>query len=164
MRWQRPGLPSLILYLTLAMIAAGIMLHGVRPAGVQRGWENLLARPNQSLAPRFIFQPLMATLLAIRDGIKDARSGRSPYFWTVVWDPAQRSARLHEGIVATGKIFLIAIAVDVAYQLIELQAFYPGEAVTIAIILAFLPYLIVRGPAARLARRWLRVKVAKPEA
>jgi hypothetical protein len=164
MKWQGPSLPRLILYLALAMIAAGFMLHGARPAIFQRGLEDMLARPSQSLALRFILQPLMSTIIAIRDGIKDARSGHSPYFWTVVADPAQRSARLQEGIAATGKVFLIAIALDIAYQILELQAFYPGEAVVIAIVLAFIPYLIVRGPVARLARRWLHDKAAKPEA
>jgi hypothetical protein len=164
MRWQGPGLSRLVLYLALSMIVAGFVLHGVQLDVFQRGWENILARPSQSLALRFILQPFVSTLIAIGDGIKDARSGRSPYFWTVVFDPAQRSARLHEGVVATRKIFLIAIALDTAYQLIEMPTFYPGEAVAIAILLAFIPYLIVRGPVARLARRWLHVRAARPEA
>jgi hypothetical protein len=155
-------LPRLILWLALVMIAAGLLLHGVRPAAVQRGWDNLLARPSQSLALRFILQPLISTIIGIRDGIKDARTGRSPYFWTVVSDPAQRSMRLREGIAATGKIFLIAITLDIMYQILELKAFYPGEALLIAVLLAFIPYLFVRGPVARLARRWLRCSAAKP--
>jgi hypothetical protein len=164
MRWQGPGLPRLVIYLALSMIVAGFVLYGVQPDVFQRGWENILARPSQSLALRFILQPIVSMMIAIRDGIKDARSGRSPYFWTVVFDRAHRSARLQEGVAATGKIFLIAIALDTIYQLIEMQTFYPGEAVAIAILLAFIPYLIVRGPAARLARRWLHIKAARPEA
>jgi|ERR1700693_1665002 len=164
MKWRGPGLPHTILCLALVMVAAEIILHGVRPATFQRGWENLLARPNQSLALRFLLQPAMSTVLAIRDGIRDARTGRSPYFWTVVADPAQRYQRLREGIAAIGKIFLIAIALDVAYQIIELQAFYPSEALIVATLLAFIPYLLLRGPVARIARRWLRDKAAEPQA
>ena len=37
---------------------------------------------------RFILQPVMAAVAALHDGIKDARLGRSPYFWTVA---AQRA-------------------------------------------------------------------------
>lgn len=153
MRWQGFGLPRLVLYVALFMVAAGFIIHGVQPAVFQRGWENIIARPSQSLALRFILQPVMATILAIRDGIRDGRSGRSPYFWTVLSDPVQRSARLREGIAATGKIFLIAIAIDIAYQILELKEFYPGEALVVAALLAFLPYLILRGPVTRLARR-----------
>ena len=112
----------------------------------------MLARPNQSLALRFLLQPAISTILAIRDGIRDARTGRSPYFWTVMSDPVQRSARLREGIAVTGKLFLMAIAVDVVYQVVELKAFHPSEALIVAVLLAFIPYLILRGPDARLAR------------
>lgn len=157
-------LPRVILYLALAMLAADVILHGLRPASLQRGWLNILARPNQSLALRFLLQPTVSTVLAIRDGIRDARTGRSPYFWAVVSDPAQRSARLREGIAATGKLFLIAIALDVIYQVLEFRTFYPNEALIVAILLAFIPYVILRGPVARLARRWQRGKATGPHA
>ena len=44
----------------------------------------MLARPSQSLALRFLLQPTISTILAIRDGLRDARTGRPPYFWTVM--------------------------------------------------------------------------------
>jgi hypothetical protein len=44
---------------------------------------------------------------------------------------------------------------DMIYQLIVLKTFYPGEAVIVAIALAFFPYLLLRGPIARIARWWL---------
>jgi hypothetical protein len=34
---------------------------------------------------------------------------------------------------------------DVIYQILVLQTFFPNEAVIIALLLAFMPYLIVRG-------------------
>src|SRR5450432_4725350 len=104
---------------------------------LQRFWENLLARPSGPLALRFLLQPAMATLLAIRDGVKDAREGRSPYFWTVLSKPDERRARLREGIAATGKIILMALVLDVVYQFIKLGTFYPGEALVVAMLLAF---------------------------
>jgi hypothetical protein len=161
MKWQRIDMPRVILCVVLVMIVAGFALHGLRPAAF---WENVLARPRQSLGLRFILQPTMATILALRDGIRDARTGRPLNLWAMISDPAVRSARLREGIEAIGKIFLIAIAIDIGYQLIELNAFYPGEALLVAALLAFIPYLIVRGPAARLARRWQRGKAAEPQA
>ena len=45
---------------------------------------------------------------------------------------------------------------DVIYQLIFLKVFYPVEALIIALVLAFVPYLIIRGLAARVTRRWGR--------
>ena len=93
-------------------------------------------------------QPAMSTIFAIRDGLKDAREGRSPYFWTVLTAPEERSARLREAIKATGKIIILALILDTAYQVIELGAFYPLEAIIVAVVLAFIPYLLIRGPAA----------------
>jgi len=153
MRWQGIGLPRVIGYLALSLIAAGIIVYGVELAVVQRGWENILARPGKSFGLRFILQPAMATVLAVREGIKDARTGRPPYLWTVLSNPKGRSARLHEGIAVTGKIILAAIVIDTIHQIVEFRAFYPGEAMLVAILLAFVPYLLLRGPAARLARR-----------
>jgi hypothetical protein len=155
------NLPRTILYVVLVMVVAGFVMHGLRPAAF---WENVLARPRQSLALRFILQPAMATILALRDGITDARSGHMLDGRTMISDPAKRFARLREGIEAIGKIFLIAIAIDIGYQAIELNAFYPSEALVVAVLLAFIPYLIVRPLAARLVRRWLRGKVAEPRA
>jgi hypothetical protein len=122
----------------------------------QRIWENLLMRPSGPLGFRFILQPAVAAILAVRDGMKDAREGRSPYFWTVLSNPTERRSRLSEGMKATGKIMILAIVLDAVYQIIKLRTFYPGEAVIIAFVLGFLPYLILRGPAARIARRFGR--------
>ncbi|MDX8516349.1 hypothetical protein [Mesorhizobium captivum] len=121
---------------------------------IQRFWENILERPSGPLALRFLLQPAMATLFAIRDGIKDARQGRSPYFWTVLSKPDERRSRLSEGLKSTSKIMVLALILDGVYQFIELGTFYPFEAIAVAIVLAFVPYLLIRGPAARVAR-WL---------
>jgi hypothetical protein len=121
---------------------------------LSRIWENLLDRPSGPLALRFLMQPIMATILAIRDGIKDAHSGRSPYFWTVVTNPEERGGRLREGVAATAKIMILAVILDVIYQYKELENIYAGEALIVAMLLAFIPYLLIRGPAARIARWW----------
>jgi hypothetical protein len=47
---------------------------------------------------------------------------------------------------------ILAVILDAIYQFEELDKFYPGEALIVALVLAFIPYLLIRGPAARLAR------------
>ena len=103
---------------------------------------------------RFILQPLMAAIAAIRGGLKDARTGRSPYFWTIAGNPRERAGRLREGLNATARIILLGVAMDVIYQLLVFRTFYPAEALVIAILLAFVPYVLIRGPVTRIARRW----------
>ena len=150
MKWQGYSSPRLILSVVLVMTVAGFVLHGFRPGPF---WENIFARPRQGMSWRFVFQPAMATIFAIRDGIRDARAGRSPYFWFALFDPQQRSARLHEWTTSSGKIFFMGIAIDVVYQIVEFKTLYPGEALLIAILVGFIPYFLLRGPAAQVARR-----------
>jgi hypothetical protein len=121
-----------------------------------RVWNDLVARPAGPLHFRFLLQPVMAAIMAIRHGIRDAREGRSPYFWGIVTDPEHRRSGLREGLTATAKIVVLGLVLDAAYQVMMLGAFYPGEALIVALTLGFLPYLILRGPAARLARHWIK--------
>lgn len=120
----------------------------------QRTWTSLILRVTGPLSFRFLLQPAMAAIVAIRDGIRDARTGRSPYFWTVLTNHAERAGRLREGLKATARIIVLALVMDAAYQIMVLKAFYIGEATAIAIALAFVPYLLLRGPVARVARWW----------
>jgi hypothetical protein len=110
-----------------------------------RGWKELIARDSGLLHIRLILQPLVATLLAIRSGLRDARHGRPVFFWTVVRDPAQRRSLLRQLWTDVGKLFLVAAALDVIYQIIVLHWFYPVQTLIVAIVLAIIPYLVVRG-------------------
>lgn len=121
-------------------------------------WHELVARPAGPMGFRFVLQPVMASILAIRDGIKDAKTNRSPYFWTIATDHSRRSKRLVEGIHAVSRVLILAAAMDIIYQLLELNGLRPLETAIIAILLGFVPYLIVRGPAARIARRVMGLK------
>ena len=109
------------------------------------------------MAFRFILQPVMAAIVALRDGVEDAKAGRTAYFWTQLTNPVERGGRLREGLIATARIILLGLGMDVIYQLIVLKTFYPGEAVIVAVALAFFPYLLLRGPIARIARWRLRI-------
>jgi hypothetical protein len=147
-------LPKLVIAFAVLLIAAGALWHGVTLEAFERAWHDLVDRPSGPMAFRFILQPAMAAIAGILDGVKDARAGRSPYFWTVLSKPQERVERLREGLNATARIILLGLAMDVVYQLIVLKTFYPVEALIIAFLLAFVPYLLIRGPVARIARRW----------
>jgi hypothetical protein len=124
-----------------------------------RFWQDLVARPVGPLSFRFVLQPLMSAVIAVHDGIQDARTGRSPYFWTIVSNSAERGARLREGLSATSKVIVLGLVMDAIYQLSALEAFRPGEALIVSMALAFVPYLLIRGPAARVAR-WRQARAS----
>jgi hypothetical protein len=94
---------------------------------------------------RFILQPLMTAITAILDGLRDARTVRSPFFRAV--EPQHRLARLVEAFNAIARIIII-------YQAIALERFYPAEAVIVALLLGVVPYVVLRGLITRGARRW----------
>lgn len=138
--------------IVIALALVGVLVHGFIP-DVEGAWRNIASRPDGPMTFRFVLQPTMAAIAAWRDGIKDAGAGRWPYLWTMVQDPAQRITRLNEGLIATARIIVLALVMDAIYPVAIFRAFYPAEAVIVALVLAFLPCLIVRGPINRAARR-----------
>jgi len=123
---------------------------------LMRVWTNLMDRVGGPMTFRVILQPTMAVLLAVRAGLKDAREGRPPYLWTILTDPEERDGLLREGWKATARVFLLAVIMDVIYQWIVQHWIYPGEVLIVAVLLAIVPYLLIRGPVTRVAERWRR--------
>jgi hypothetical protein len=113
---------------------------------------NFIARLDGPLHFRFFVQPLMAIVLAFRDGRGDARAGRSAYAWTLFHDPTQRRYLLMDGWKGISRIFILALVLDVIYQLVEWRTLRVVGALVTAIILAVLPYAVLRGPFNRLVR------------
>jgi hypothetical protein len=118
-----------------------------------RQWTDLLARPSGPFGFRFLLQPTMAAIAGIKDGLGDGRAGRTPYFWAILTGARERRELLREGLKATGRIILLGLIMDAVYQYVALKTFYPVEALIISLLLAFVPYVLIRGPVARLARR-----------
>ena len=101
---------------------------------------------------RLILQPLMATIFAISSGLADAKAGKPPYFWALVSDPSHRTEMFKDGWKSVGKVFVLAMVLDVVYQLIATRFVYPGEVIVTAFLLAIVPYLLLRGLVTRIAR------------
>ena len=118
-----------------------------------RIFENLIDRVSGPMKFRLVLQPLMAIFFAIRSGLKDLKEGKVPYNWALISDPDHRWALLRSGWKSVGKVFVIAILIDLVYQWIVSRRFYPFEALLVAVILCFIPYLLIRGPVNRIARR-----------
>jgi hypothetical protein len=149
-------LAKLVLLLAIVLIIAGVLWHGVTGEALRRFWRDLVERPDEPMSFRFLLQPLMAAIAAIHDGREDARAGRSAYFMTVLRNRQERVGRLREGLNATARIILLGLAMDVIYQLLVLKTFYPNEALVVALLLAFVPYLIIRGLVLRVAGSRIR--------
>ena len=102
---------------------------------------------------RLIIQPLVACVFAVRSGLRDARDGRSPYFWALAFDAGDRRELLGQGWRDIAMLFVAAVILDMIYQLIELHTVYSGEAIVVAVLLAIIPYLLVRAAVTRLVAK-----------
>jgi hypothetical protein len=125
--------------------------------------ENPSDRVSGPMHLRFILQPVMATLLAIRSGLKDAKADKPPYFWSLIfhpYDPSHRREMTKDGWQSISKLFFAAIALDLIYQFIELPFIYLRQAIIVAFLLAIVPYLVLRGAVTRLASRVMTRRVA----
>ena len=112
--------------------------------------DGLLARLDGPMSLRFFLQPLMACFFAFRDGKKDAMERQTPFFWGLFTDPEHRGDMLRSGWKSIGKVFIIAIVLDLAFQYIVFHEFRPVGALLAGVILALVPYVLLRGPANRI--------------
>jgi len=119
-----------------------------------RFFEHLVGRVDLDAPMRFrlILQPVMAIIAASRSGLKDAKAGKPAYLWALFNDPDHRKDMLRDGWKSVGRIYILGIIMDVVYQIIVFRQFYPLEALTVAAVLALVPYLLIRGPLSRVLR------------
>ena len=114
---------------------------------------DLMGRLNGPFTFRLVLQPLSAALIALRSGLRDARSGRPAYGWAVISNPAERRELLKEGWRELSRVFIIAVIVDLIYELVVFGEIYPGQSLIVATVLALLPYPLLRGVVNRIIRR-----------
>jgi hypothetical protein len=116
-------------------------------------WHMLVGREHGPLSFRMVLQPLVAAALAIRPGLQDARAERRPFGWTLVTEASERNALMREGWKDVRRLFAVAVAMDVIYQIIVFHTLYPIQALVVAAILAIPTYVFTRGLTNRFARR-----------
>lgn len=116
-------------------------------------WAELGMRAQGPLHLRFVIQPIIASVLAIRAGLRDAREDKPPFLWAFAFNSANRAELLREARKDIGTVLALAAILDVVYQLLARHPLRLGQAIVIAILLALIPYLLLRAPVTRLARR-----------
>jgi hypothetical protein len=133
---------------------------------LSRIWTDLIGRASGPFSFRVFMQPTMAICFALRDGLRDARLGKPPYLRTLLARPSARTGLLEDGWHSIGRIILLAIGLDLAYQYIVFRRLYPIEMLDVIVVLAIAPYVLLRGPVNLIARRWIstsRVGEAGPK-
>jgi hypothetical protein len=126
--------------------------------------SDLIGRLYGPFSFRFVLQPIMAAIFAVRDGVRDAKRGWPPYFWRVVANPAERRELLREGWHNTLRVIVLGVVMEVLYEVIVFERIQPLQLVVVVLGLAYVPYLLLRGPANRIARRWITAHPRKKAA
>jgi hypothetical protein len=124
--------------------------------------SDLAGRLHGPFSFRFVLQPLMALIYATRDGLAEARAGRPPYFWALFTRADERQLLLSEGWKAMSRVIGLGVVIDAIYQLIVFHWIHPLQLVVTVLALAFLPYVLIRGPIGRIATWLTRANHAKP--
>jgi hypothetical protein len=129
---------------------------------LNRAVEQLLGRASGPMHLRLLIQPLVATILAVRAGLRDARQGQPAFFWAVLTNLEERKTLIQSACKDIGKVFILAMALDTIYQLIALHAFHLVQTLIVAIVVAVIPYTVLRGPVTRLTRGFYRKDKSGP--
>jgi hypothetical protein len=80
---------------------------------------------------RFILQPLVAILLGVRCGLADAKSGQSPFIFSLLFHAHKRKELLRSGLMAIGHVVALGILLDVVAQWLIYKHIHPGAALVI---------------------------------
>lgn len=102
---------------------------------------------------RFVFQPLVATVLGIRAGRGDARAGLPPFIVGVITHAQHRRQVLAQMARELANIVLVGILLDAVSQWLILGVAHPGAALVVGPVLISLPYAFARGIGNRIARQ-----------
>jgi hypothetical protein len=129
---------------------------------LSRGVEQLLGRASGPLHLRLVTTPAVVIFLAVRAGLRDAREGKSMFFWGILTHPTERPQLLRSALKDIGKASIVALVLDAVYQVWLFRAFYIVQALIVVVVCAILPYLLIRGPISVLTHGLYR-KQAEPD-
>ena len=145
----------------LTLLVLALSLPGSLREALHRGGFYLFSRefvediPKRLTGPgrfRFILQPAVAIILGIRSGLADARAGRPPYLYGVLFHRGLRRELVKSGFESVVNLLLMGILLDSIFQWVLFGASYPGAALVVGPVLIVAPYTIARALSNRFTR------------
>jgi hypothetical protein len=102
---------------------------------------------------RFILQPMVAIVLGIRGGLRDAKAGNPPFLFGLLFSAGHRRELLRSGVAAIRNLLAFGIILDLVFQVVLYRSVHPGAALVVGPILICFPYALSRALTTRVARR-----------
>ncbi|HTN43211.1 MAG TPA: hypothetical protein VMN77_05370 [Nitrospiria bacterium] len=149
----------------LTLLVLALSVPGSLREAFNRGGFYLFTRefiediPKRLTGPgrfRFVLQPTFATIIGIWNGLADARAGRPPYLYGVLFHRGLRRDLVRSGYESVLNLLLMGILLDSIFQWILFRVSYPGAALVVGPVLIVAPYSIARALSNRLARAKLK--------
>jgi hypothetical protein len=129
------------------------ILHAIVET-VTRGFEQLLGRASGPLHLRLVITPAVTVFFAIRAGLNEVREGRAPFLVEIATNAAERHKLVHSLWKDIRRVLILVFVLDALYQVFVLRGYYIIQSLILAVVLAILPYSVVRSITNRLARAW----------
>ena len=120
------------------------------------GLDQLVGRFSGPLNFRLVVMPTVVTVIALRAFWKDLQDGRPAFLGIWIQDPVERKRVFRGALKDIGKIFIVAVVLDTAYQVMVFRWVYPGMVLLVAFVCAVVPYVLIRGPVFLLVHHLLR--------
>ena len=103
-----------------------------------------------SFQVRLILQPLLAMLLGVRFGIRDAKAGELPFIQAVLRGKGERGHLLGKALRDVVVPLVVAFILDAILQRVNHLRIRPLGVVVVGGLLVFLPFVVVRALANRI--------------
>jgi len=119
--------------------------------------DRFVARFSGPMNLRFVLQPVMAIVLAIRDGRRDALAEAPPFIHNILFGSGERTAHLESAARGLTVPAMVGTVADAIAQFLLFGSVQPSAAVLVGVGVLAIPYAVTR----ELANRILRLKARK---
>ena len=139
---------SWILLLSLTFVLLSLSLHA-QDLTIS---EKIVARFTGPFHLRFVFQPIMAIVLGLKDGKTDALENRPPYLYYIFSDGKKRKEIIKHGLISVAKVLTIGVILDIGVQIYLFSSVRIWGAILVGFVVIALPYALARGIRNRLTK------------
>jgi hypothetical protein len=114
--------------------------------------EDMFARLSGTGLLRFNFQPAVANLLGLLDGLRDARKVPPSYPWVLALHREHRRDLLRTTLAPVRELVAVTVLLDIISQFLIFREIYPGAAILLGPVLIGVPRAVSRALAIPVAK------------
>jgi hypothetical protein len=107
--------------------------------------EGIVARLVGPMSFRFMAQPIVSTLLGIRDGILDAKAGTPPIIADLIFHPENRKKNFVSAFKSLIKPVIVGTVLDMIAQYLIFEHVRIIPAAIVGVFVIAVPYVLARG-------------------